>query len=161
MAGPGSVSCTGTIIVTFTWVPDDAADLPPDYVVIKKQSSAGWSGESGSASNGLGDMCIPGNWSGVSSGTHYELRPEPGQSFEIPIEPSANGTLPWWSFAEVECATASVEVTFSAHPLEIESLYAVKTGEAFNFLIGQQADFYVTNGANVTLEAHVWTPGLP
>lgn len=49
-------------------------------------------------------------------------------------------------------------MTFSAIPVTIESNFALRLGNDFAFLIGQQADFYIA-GTGLTFDQHSWTPG--
>lgn len=155
--GIGSVECWETILVRFYWKRDFPEDDPPSALVLKKYAVAGWGGEFGSASNGLGDPLVNGPDGGSSQGTHYDLIQNPGEAFERQITPAAYAylTSPW---LEVANASASVYVRYEAWPITIESTFAVRSQGALCFLVGQQADFSVTGGG-ASFDQHFWLPG--
>jgi hypothetical protein len=135
--GGGSVNCSGTITVTFTWVTDDPYnDPPPDNVVVTETCTASWSGydvvpPTGSCNNGLGFDAVylgpvPGvpsppfysaSWS--SSGTRYSVHPgedSPGsRTLTITCNPSAQASSFIFASASVyyTCAVSPVHVTLS------------------------------------------------
>lgn len=103
---------SGTITATFTWAPAFPSEQPPSSVIVKQYCRAGYfSGDfvevppTGSASNGLGDPEIKHqgtqttpdgtlyNGSGVSEGTHYQVKQNPGTGFTVTCSPNASGTM--------------------------------------------------------------------
>lgn len=162
--GPGSVTCSGAIHVILTWKPSFAGELPPSVVVITKYAIASYSGTSGSVSNGLGDAAVPnGQYGKISAGTHYEVLQDPPNPIEFDITPAAFGSLPSAVFGAPPAASGNVMVDCFATPVTIQSNYAVRSGNSLCFLIGQEADFFVSDGgfpsSLFTYSQHVWRPG--
>ena len=87
---------------------------------------------------------------GSTSGVRYVVKDVVGGSVEYKISPSASATP----------GTCDVGVRVTISPVSIESNFAVRDGDAFNFLVGQQADFYVSAGG-YQLDQHQWQSGAP
>ena len=107
-SGKGSVACNGPITATLTWDGGPNNDPRPKSVVILKTASATWSGDSGGASNGLGDPCVPGEYAGSSQGTEYELVNNPPATITRTVTPSANATCAGMNPDAPITATANV-----------------------------------------------------
>lgn len=106
-AGPRTVSCQGSVSVTLTWIPQGAGDDVPTLVVLRKESTANWSGgTSGSCANGLGDAPV----GGVSTGVRYDVLQNPTSPIQLRVSPSASVTASPTS----DVGTASVVVKVSA-----------------------------------------------
>ncbi|HWA82287.1 MAG TPA: hypothetical protein VG820_02560, partial [Fimbriimonadaceae bacterium] len=93
MGEPGWTHCHGTITVTYTWNNEgDSSDLPPTTAILKQVGMASWAGDSGSADDGLGDTQVLGDYSGSSSGTHYQIIGNPGTTYTMTVTPDASST---------------------------------------------------------------------
>ncbi|MBV6490018.1 MAG: hypothetical protein CNCCGFBP_00408 [Fimbriimonadaceae bacterium] len=111
--GPGFASCSGRITATFTWNNEgNPANVPPPVAIVRQVSSASWFGDSGSCANGLGHPAIFGESGEMSTGVKWSIRENPGTSFTVTCDPSAEAFLEegWLPGA----IAGGVNVTYSA-----------------------------------------------
>lgn len=59
-------------------------------MILKREATASWAGDTGACSNGLGDPVVSSSWGGSSQGVSYEVISSPGQVFSTTISPSAD-----------------------------------------------------------------------
>ncbi len=151
----------GPLTATFTWSDPNDTDYP-SVLVIKETGVASWTGDSGTATTGLPNETINTGAHGQSkSGYQYTIKQNPGAGFSLPaVNIKADATLGAGSTSGLVNASASVGYVATYTPVTIESNYAVRTGRAFNFLVGQEADFYVSAGG-YQLDQHQWYSGAP
>lgn len=116
LTGPGSVTHEGEITIEFMWVPEHPGDNPPNVVVIKEMAAVTWIGQSGFASNALGDPQLGNSTTKTSSGVKYTKREWPGDYFTISWSPtgSASLTSTYQGPPALACASLSSE-----HSVEI------------------------------------------
>ncbi|CEK16630.1 hypothetical protein CP488_01574, partial [Chthonomonas calidirosea] len=165
-----TITCSGQITATFTWVPDFPNDPPPPAVVVMQDCTAQWECESknghlgtGNADNGLkfppinlGDGTYEVGQS--SSGQQYLIQTGNMKNFTVNCTPSASITVPAAFGFGVGRATASVTYKASATPLMV-----VLGGSGINlnvqpeYLIGQQVTCSLIPGG-LTPSNYQWTP---
>ncbi len=143
MPGTGSVDANGQITVTFVWVKTDGDDddTPPPYVLIIKDSTASWTGDSGNCANGLGDPEV----SGSSSGIHYELYANPPEQFTRTVTPVVHAVADDPPII-AEHATGSVSIRYFAVPIEIKLTGVLNADTDRRLMIGQELGAYVSIG---------------
>ncbi|WP_044949236.1 hypothetical protein [Chthonomonas calidirosea] len=165
-----TITCSGQITATFTWVPDFPNEPPPPAVVVMQDCTAQWQCESknrhlgtGNADNGLGFAPInlgDGTYEvgQSSSGQQYLIKTDSTNNFTENCTPSASITVPAAFGFGVGRATASVTYKASATPLMI-----VLGGSGINlnvqpeYLIGQQVTCSLIPGG-LTPSNYQWTP---
>lgn len=135
---PGWTHCHGSITVTFTWNNEgDSSELPPTTAILKQVGMASWSGDSGSCSDGLGDGQVLGDYSGTSSGTHYEIVGSPGLTFTRTITPDANSTAAVGGPSPEVGAYSGVSYQGTLTPVVLNISGVTKANSMKNALIGQ------------------------
>lgn len=159
----GDAHCEGDITATFTWEPSDSSDEPPDKVVIAETSRATYysSGNLGAfpttknADNGLGFSTVVGSIAppnapffaiyGMSSGTRYQIKDDPGASFSITCSPSVQvaGT---GSHNNSASGSIAVGYTATASPLEVTLFGGIGPQHHKRYLIGQLVTATVADG---------------
>jgi len=168
-----TVTCSGQITATFTWVPDPNIpnEPPPPAAVVMQNCTAQWQcnapnakSAQGSADNGLGFTPITlGNGTTQvgqsSSGVMYLIKtPAAGSdlsSFTVTCTPSANITIPVPFMGQ-----AGVGITYSA---TATPLMVVLGGSGINlntqpeYLIGQQVNCSLNPGG-LTPSNYQWNP---
>ncbi|CEK16641.1 hypothetical protein CWRG_01559, partial [Chthonomonas calidirosea] len=162
-----TVTCSGQITATFTWVPDFPNEPPPPAVVVMQDCTAQWqcmttNGRlgTGNADNGLkfppinlGDGIHMVGQS--SSGQQYLIQTGNMKNFTVNCTPSASITVPTPFVGQ---AGAGVTYKASATPLMI-----VLGGSGINlnvqpeYLIGQQVTCSLIPGG-LTPSNYQWTP---
>ncbi|MGE3126059.1 MAG: hypothetical protein AB7F50_06455 [Fimbriimonadaceae bacterium] len=119
----GTVQCSGTVTITFTGTKDapDDPEPPPPSVVVKRTSTAVWSGDGGTAENGLGHPALPASgFTQTSTGVEWTARDEPGPVFEMEIEPSAQCAFEVGGPSGMLSGSASVSLKAEAFPVRIQ-----------------------------------------
>lgn len=116
IGGPGSVTCTGTIAATFTWVnPPGDTEPPPHSVIVEQSCYTAWDGDAGAADNHLGDPEV----SKVSNGAAAQIVSNPGYSFMVSLGPTANGVNYNPPVSMVPQAYAAVYYNATATPVRL------------------------------------------
>jgi hypothetical protein len=155
LIGHGSVTCAGQIVARFDWIPEAPDDLPPKSAVLGERAAAAWSGENGTASDGLGHGHVPGQYGGSSSGTRYTVVQNPGPTYYAICEPFAYGYMSS-SFTQLPYASANVQYDAWLTPVEIVLSGVTRHIDANHVLIGQGISAYVSV-AGFTTANHSWT----
>lgn len=177
VAASGSVTCQGVITATFTWVPSPyigADDEPPKAVVIAEASESKWDGDgsgaaapTGSSSNGLGFPEVtppPGSpgagKSGVSQGTRYQIKQDPGESFTITCSPGASvsGTGAVGPPELTGNGHTEMRYSASAQPLQVVLSGGIGPQSNKRYLIGQRISATVETGG-LTATSYDWQEG--
>ncbi len=148
--GHGSVSCSGQIVATFTWMPSYDGDLPPSVVVVKETGGADWSGDSGACDDGLGHAAQPPAGPSVyhqdSFGSRYFVQEDPGNSFTRPCNPTASavkaqgGPSPW------QTASAGVSYIAGVYYPSLTISGVIDPATDHRLLIGQRLTATVSLG---------------
>lgn len=128
--GPGFVSCSGPITITFSWKPSFEGDpeQPPASVIINEEAWASWVGDYGGCANGLGNTPPEEVLGGISSGNKLSVKSNPGYSFQSttsPISPSASAVVSMTS-PYLTAAGAAVSVRATATPVRLVISGALK-----------------------------------
>jgi hypothetical protein len=169
-----TVTCSGQITATFTWVPDPSIpnEPPPPAAVVMQNCTAQWQcnapnakSAQGSADNGLGFTPITvGNGTTQvgqsSSGVMYLIKtPAAGSdlsNFTVTCTPSASITIPVPFMGQ---AGAGITYSATATPLMV-----VLGGSGINlntqpeYLIGQQVNCSLTYPSDLTASNYQWNP---
>lgn len=99
VAPTGSVNCQGSITATLTWVPENAIDTPPAFILVNQAVDAIWFGDSGHCADGMQDAEVDstslilglGPLTGASVGSHWSIIHNPGNSVTLTVSPTAYG----------------------------------------------------------------------
>ena len=164
-ATSGSLQCSGEITATFTWQPSGTDDSPPDKVMIEEKSTTGVTGvampgaapSQSTLDNGLDFPVVPPTpvppyvpiipFGGVSQGTRYKIKADPGTSFTVTCSPSisVSGT---GSVNPPANAGVAGDVRYKATALPLEVVLSGGIGPQTDkrFLIGQQVSATVATG---------------
>lgn len=93
-ASTGTCSTEGTMEATFTWDDDGTGLPPPPVVVLKEVASASRSGQSGDVDCGLTPVSTTNSDNVLTkTATKYSIIPDPGSSFSMSIDISADASL--------------------------------------------------------------------
>lgn len=159
---PGWTHCHGSITVTFTWNNEgDASELPPTTAILKQVGMASWSGDSGSCADGLGDGQVLGDYSGTSSGTHYEIVGNPGPTFTRTITPDANSTAALGGPSPEVGAASGVSYQGTLTPVVLNISGVTKANSMKNALIGQHLTATLTaSGYTLKTGTFVYSHGV-
>jgi hypothetical protein len=118
-AGPGSASCSGQISMTLTWS-GGSQNLPaPPVAIVKQTSTASWSGDSGSCSNGLGDEPVEVEDGEYVTGTLYSTVNGPGNTINRSCSPAASAALGLNSPTSLAAGACSVNYSVAAYPVRL------------------------------------------
>jgi hypothetical protein len=154
----------GPVKAEFTWVgdneqPGSATTPAPTAVVVKENVWVNSIGEpaSVSATTGISPETVTVT-SGmtVKSVTAEAIRytVKSGASFFVTCSPLA------YAYEENEDTSVGVSYKATATPVMVDSLFAVKPYGTLRFLVGQQADFFVSSGSYSQAAVHQWSiPG--
>lgn len=152
VAGPGSASCSGTITATFTWNNEgDEGNLPPQTVIIREDSTAEWGGDSGSASNGLGHSAVNQTYSGVSTGTKWSYRQDPGTEFQVTVTPSASASFSSNSSSGLLAGACNVEYVAHSYIARLTFTGTIPGDPIERILIGQELEAELVLGLDEQL----------
>jgi len=119
---------SGTVTVKVSWIGQTAA---PNHVWLKVDSSASWSGDSGTCSNGQNDQATsiqPGP-GGISAGKHLIRKNYSGQPIQFDIQLSA-------SFDKNTPGAFSDQVALAVEPTNRSASLARSDGGPFTLLDG-------------------------
>jgi hypothetical protein len=139
-----SVTCTGSIKVTFTWVPDFPGEPAPKSAVLWEHSTASYSGDGGACANGLGHPFVPSdpanpNRGGTSQGFLQTVVTIPtGGGFTKTVTPSASSTKTLPHTWQAKACTADVSYAATLAPAVLTEVGALQDGATWKSLIGQQ-----------------------
>ena len=144
----GSAGCSEAIIATFAWVrdtPDD--DDPPQAIVIREECNAGCNASTitapEAASNDLGFPQVQNGTSTYSQGVRYQIKTNPGESFDLHCSPSASLGAGTTSYGY---GSASVRYKADASPLDLILSGGKGTQKDKHYLIGQLCTASVVTG---------------
>lgn len=118
-AGIGTATCSGTITAHCRWPTGTGAPPLPPAVIIVQECETGWAGDTGSASDGLGDPELGWPYFGLSGGTYVTALENPAASFDVTISPSSTATLNANSQSGLPSALAYVSFKVTVYPVDL------------------------------------------